>query len=658
MTTRTIDPQLYAAIMASRRNKAMPSGSSVFPLAKSPLGNDSLLATLFERRGWTLDSIAAINDPDPGPFLDMDVLVDYLKAIHDSGLKIVVMPDYDTDGITAGITGWAGLSELGFNVGLYVPDHNDGHDIIPAAVDKLKATFPDAVAVITCDAGVNSHAGIQRGKDFGMTMLVTDHHLQEDLLSPADVIVNPSRIEDPNPRKSVCGAFVMWQVLNVYARRYAPTKVRSINLLRLFAGLGTVADVMQLTYANRQMVRDSVAIARSLYVPIPAADTATEYDVEDSLMMAIIRAEGHHPNYISAFEGFAVMLKAFREHGRLGPLYDKYDNEILDEDGDVIIARARGPLREINDINEDFYGFYVAPALNSVRRIDGDTSEAFGIFTADGVDAKYGLITKVMDGNYKRREDVKTLMEQIKGRDQPLKPYLWLTDAKSGMLGLVANQLMQELGHPVAIIHEVDSRRKKRSGSMRAPDWFDIISTLGKKSKYGYDIQGHEQACGVHLADALVMEQFVKDLAHEVAALQAQALVDGVDLGRPEPDLLIGDVPEADADLADHDDMVELGLALEGMAPFGTGFEAPKIGLALDLTTCKIEGIGTPKKHLRITTRCGLRIYWWNQVELVPELRQRATDNKAKSLHVIAQLQINEFMEHLSPQFTIDEVVK
>lgn len=618
---------------------------------------ESLVQLLHQRRGWDQGALARINDPSHPELRDMDAMVTALKQIHDSGEQLVVMPDYDMDGITAGTLGYAGLRELGFEAALYVPDYRDGHDIIPAAVDKLKASFPQARAVITCDAGINSHAGIQRGKDHGMTMLVTDHHTQEaGPVVPADVAVNPCRLDEDYPNKGICGAFVMWQVLDAYARRHRPDKVRAIALLRLFAGVGTVSDVMPLVYENRALVRDSIAIARTLHVPLPSADTVTPYDPEASLMMTILRAEPHDPAYLSAFLGFAVLLKAFREHGKLEQELDENGNGIVDDQGEPVMVRKRGPLREFADLSEEFYGFYLAPTFNAVRRTGAPMSDAFGVFIAEGADHKYEHAVALIENNVVRREkalEYRTeLDESLEDGRQPLAPYVWFTHAPSGMLGLLANSLMQELGHPVAVLAD----RPRPSGSMRAPGWFDIISTLG--DRHGIDVQGHQQACGVHLPDRRAAAHLSVVLSDEVDAMLARATAAGLALDHDEPDLRIGDHPEADADFDQYDELVELGTAIEALGPFGQGFPAPEMELVLDLSQCRIQAIGATEDHLRITTPRGLKVYWWSAAEDHMGELLDISHGHDPVVRLRARLRINEYMGYLSPQFIVDRMVQ
>lgn len=72
------------------------------------------LTELFlKRRGLTLSDIKAINNPDHGILFDLDKLADELRVIYDNNKHIVVLSDFDLDGITSGTILYSGLSEMG-----------------------------------------------------------------------------------------------------------------------------------------------------------------------------------------------------------------------------------------------------------------------------------------------------------------------------------------------------------------------------------------------------------------------------------------------------------------------------------------------------------------------------------------------------------------
>ena len=86
-----------------------------------------LLEKTFENRGYAsdfLDDILTCNHSIP---FGTDILCNYLDSYRQSQDLIVLLTDFDFDGICSGVIGLAGLAELGFNVALYLPDVSKGY---------------------------------------------------------------------------------------------------------------------------------------------------------------------------------------------------------------------------------------------------------------------------------------------------------------------------------------------------------------------------------------------------------------------------------------------------------------------------------------------------------------------------------------------------
>lgn len=627
--------------------------------AVSAFRNRSPLRTLLDRRGWTPDVIAAINDPEHGQLKDSDALTARLHLAKQRGEQVVVLPDFDMDGVTSGVLAWAGLAELGIDVGLYVPDYRRGHDLSPEAVQEAHEQFPRATVMITTDSGVNSHEGVGHGRSLGISMLVTDHHLQLDQLSPAEIVVDPERIDEDYAHPGICGAYVIYQCLMTYARAYAPEKVSSIRLLSLFAGIGTVSDVMPLLYENRKIVRDSLSLARLLWHPVKDADLVTEYDPEKSVLMQVLRSDpSHAPEFVSAFEGFAVALKAFREHGPLVPRVDsRTGGPLLDEDGEPMMKRSPGKLRQISHIEEGFYAFYLSPAFNAIRRVGGSMHDAFGVFTAEGPERKLAHAQAVIDVNEERKrltEEWMSILEQE--LEDGLQPYaesgVWLTEAPGGMLGLMASKLMQEDGRPVAVIRRQQDPSAALGGSMRSPGWYPIITTLGP---LGFTAVGHENACGVRVRDAAHLAELAEALPRSADEIVANLVASGVDL-EEKVDLVLGSSDDADHPLDSVDDMMELARGIDGLRPFGHGFRRPEVELVVDLSKCSFAPLGSKQDHLRITLPIGMKMLWWGQAERISELKALA-ESYTPGESVVrfrVSLSINTFMGTESVQAIVE----
>ena len=619
----------------------------------------SLFQRLRENRGWTDEFLVDINDSSHEELQNVERMVDELDTIRKLGEQIVVVPDFDMDGVTSGVIAYTGLCELGFDAELYVPDYRRGHDITIETIREIRELFPHAKAIITTDAGINSRDGIAEARRLGLRTLVTDHHLELAPGSNADVAVNPARMSETYEHPGICGAHVILQVLTAYADAHAWDKRASIHYLRLFAGIGTVSDVMPLLFENRQLVRDSLSIARLLHMPIPP-DSLEPYEIEEAILMRVLRRGRHHAAFVGAFEGFALLMKAYREHRR--PLIDARGAQILDWRGKPSLAP--GKLLHPSELTEDFWGFHLAPAFNAVRRIEGDMNDAFGVFLASTPDEKYAHACAILDGNERRKElsatYFSTLWSEVQGGDrnaQPLEQYgVYLTDAPTGMLGLLANEVMNRTGYPTVVARRPLTANEPISGSARSPEWFPIITTLGAR---GHTAIGHENACGVKADNWAEFVQVAFDLRQEAKALREKALQSGALAGSKTADLVLGVASDADALLASVDDLRELAADINRQGPYGQGFERPTIDLVIELSKCSIGTMGANDQHLRLVLPIGLKLLWWNAAGHLLVLQQLARDTTPGSglLRVRVSLGVNRFRGEETVQAVVERIV-
>lgn len=588
-----------------------------------------LFKMLRERRGWTDEYLTAIDKPDHDTLLDLDRMLIELKRIHDSQELLVIVPDFDMDGITSGVLGYAGFSELGFNVTLHIPDYNRGHDVTTEDIAEVYNQYPAVKAIITCDGGVNSHDGIELARSLGITTLVTDHHVELEPGSAADITVDPARINETYSNPGICGAHVLYQVLNAWTHEYLPRKLDSIRMLKLFAGIGTVSDVMPLLFENRQLVRDSLSLARLLYVS-PPSHPDEEIDINSTTLMTLLRNGGHTPVFLAAFEGFSIALKEFTKMGK---------------------------LRSVTDLNEGFYGFYLAPTFNAARRIGGSMWDCFGVFIAPTAEEKTECMQRVMEGNELRKELTILHLEEIEATDQPLAPFVYFSDAPAGMLGLLASQLMHRSGNPTVVVHRTDDESAPTGGSARSPVWFPIIETM---TAAGFFTIGHENACGVRVSNHEELLRFRDVMESSTESIMAGLIASGQLADSSKPDLRFGSTEDSDATLSDIEALATLTERIETLVPFGHGFPRPEFELVLDLAQCSIHTLGTEGQHIKLTTRNGLKCLWWNSADLYMDLRERAESSvpDERNIRLRVSFSMNHFRGISTVQAMIDRVVE
>ena len=192
------------------------------------------------------------------------ILADALEAKK----PMLVVADYDCDGATACAVAVRGLRLLGgqnTNIHFLVPNRfTMGYGLTPEVVDLAATQTSKPAILITVDNGIASDAGVERARELGMDVIITDHHLPGDRIPNALAIVNPNQNGCGFPSKALAGVGVVFYLLIALRAELrqrgtftADTQPKIENLLDLVA-LGTVADVAQLDYNNRILVSNGL----------------------------------------------------------------------------------------------------------------------------------------------------------------------------------------------------------------------------------------------------------------------------------------------------------------------------------------------------------------------------------------------------------------
>lgn len=189
--------------------------------------------------------------------------------------RIRIIGDYDVDGVTATYILKKGLLTLGAEVSAVIPDRmKDGYGLNERLIREAAEDGIDTL--LTCDNGIAALQEITMAKQAGMTVIVTDHHevpyretegKREEILPPADAIVDPKREGDTYPFQEICGAFVAMKCMQILfglaiSESLLSREQADAVLLELteFAAFGTVCDVMPLLDENRILVKRGLAL--------------------------------------------------------------------------------------------------------------------------------------------------------------------------------------------------------------------------------------------------------------------------------------------------------------------------------------------------------------------------------------------------------------
>jgi single-stranded-DNA-specific exonuclease len=226
--------------------------------------NDDIIACLLKNRGITS---AKDRETFLHPSLD-DVtpktvgisLVDVKKALKritkaiEKKEQIIIFGDYDVDGITASAILWETLHSLDAKAMPYIPSRiEEGYGLSIPGITNIIEKYPDTGLIITVDNGIVANEAVSFANEKGIDVIVTDHHTVGEEKPDAFAIVHTTNL---------CGAGVAYLLAKELKDSSAkPQNDRKDNHLEL-ATLGTVADLVPLTGANRAIVKHGLEKVR------------------------------------------------------------------------------------------------------------------------------------------------------------------------------------------------------------------------------------------------------------------------------------------------------------------------------------------------------------------------------------------------------------
>lgn len=188
---------------------------------------------------------------DPYLIKDMDLAVKRIAKAIKNQEKVIIYGDYDTDGISSTVSLKKGLKMLGLDVDYYIPRRLiDGYGInINSVFDIIDSDYS---LVITVDCGITAMKEVQTFNDFGIDVIITDHHECKEELPKAVAVLDNKRPDNEYPFEGLCGAGMVFKLLSALFE-FMGRKGEEKEILK-YTTLGTIADVMPLLDENRAIV--------------------------------------------------------------------------------------------------------------------------------------------------------------------------------------------------------------------------------------------------------------------------------------------------------------------------------------------------------------------------------------------------------------------
>ena len=390
---------------------------------------------------------------DGSELTDMEKGVSIIQDAIAAGKHIRIISDYDVDGVTSTYILYKGLIGLHAKCDKFIPHRiKDGYGLHENAIRKARE---DGVEVIlTCDNGIAAADAVSLAKEFGMTVVVTDHHevpfVQEPdgrryILPAADAVIDPKRPED-HVFKEICGAVVAWKFMGrLYKRFGMEDEFRNSDFLEM-ASLGTVCDVMDLQKDNR----------------------------------AIVKA-GMKKMQITNNVGMQALMEVLGLKDKILKSYD--------------------------------YGFKIGPCINAEGRLD-TANEAFNLLmetdhkkALDKAEEMRKLNVERQDLTKSGMEDAFRIVDTEMKNDKVLVVYI--PGIHESIAGIIAGKVRERYNKPAIVLTNGDGDFLKGSG--RSIEAYSMFEKLSEVRDLMLGFGGHPLAAGLSLKKEN-LEEFRKQL--------------------------------------------------------------------------------------------------------------------------------------------------
>ena len=429
-----------------------------------------ILARIIINRNIPIEKIGNYLKPSIGDLHDENSLKDiegalrFVASFIDKGTKLRIVGDYDIDGVCATYILVAGLKYLGANISYEIPDRiKDGYGINELIIEEA---YKDGVELIlTCDNGIAAFSAIDKAKDLGINIIVTDHHdiRKEDdkeILPKADFIINPKQEACKYPFKGICGANVAYKFISALYSFMNKDKSLLEGLFD-FVAIATVGDVMELRDENRYIVKkglESIEATKNLGLRL----LIEECDLENKTL---------NPFHI----GF-VLGPCLNAGGRLKSA--KIALELFLEKNKEIAMKKAKELVELNNDRKEL--------------------------TLKGVEKAISIVEE-------KYIDDKVLV-------------IYLDDCHESLAGIIAGRIKEKYYRPTIVL--TDAHEGLLKGSARSIETYNIFEKLVEADKFLTKYGGHPMAAGLSIKRA-VLDEF-REFLNEHSNLEEKDLIEKI----------------------------------------------------------------------------------------------------------------------------------
>lgn len=193
------------------------------------------------------------NFHDPFKLPDMKKAVARILKAIENNEKIVIYGDYDADGITSTTILKRYMKDRNVEVGTYIPNRLDeGYGLNEEAIREIAKE--GYTLMITVDCGITAKSEVELAKNFGIDVIITDHHEVPESLPQALAVVNAKRKDSKYPFKQLAGCGVAFKLIQALSKKLEIPDNEWLKYIDI-ACIGTISDIVTLLDENRVIAK-------------------------------------------------------------------------------------------------------------------------------------------------------------------------------------------------------------------------------------------------------------------------------------------------------------------------------------------------------------------------------------------------------------------
>lgn len=373
-----------------------------------------ILAEVLVKRGlfdWTAMDQYLFADMeslhDPAEMKDLEKTARLLEEKIANRENIMIIGDYDVDGVMSTYILYRGMQMLGGKAGFRIPHRvKDGYGIRDYMAQE--AYEEGYTTILTCDNGISAVDAIRKAKELGMTVLLTDHHEVpcidgKEVLPPADTIIDPKQKECSYPFKELCGAGIAYKLIT-YMMQQRGKKCEQEFLP--YAAIATVCDVVPLLGENRILVKNGLKCLEH---------------TKDIGLKALLDIQQFQHRITSTDLGFRIG-PCINAAGRLSDAKKAMD--LLIEEEPKKAQKKALELLELNQIRKDYTAMATRRAEEIIETSDIKNDKIYVVSLEDCHESVAGIVAGRIREKYYRPTLILTKAQKgLKGSGRSIPEY-------------------------------------------------------------------------------------------------------------------------------------------------------------------------------------------------------------------------------------------